>query len=141
MRQRGGGDAYVEELHDDVAARPPQALWLSLLLTVGGVVSVIFGGNWTVDNAVVLARQAGVPDAIVGLGFVAVGTGLPELVTSVIAVRRGNSDLAVGNVVGSNIYNLLFVQGATAAVRPVAVPPGGHVDLLVMAAMALARAV
>jgi cation:H+ antiporter len=138
LRQRGGGDAYVEELHEDVAARPPQALGLSLLLTAGGFVGVILGGNWTVDNAVVLARQAGVPDAVVGLTFVAVGTGLPELVTSVIAARRGHSDLAVGNVVGSNIYNLLFVQGATAVVRPVAVPAGGHADLLVMAAMTAA---
>ena len=135
LRQRGGRDAYVEELHDDVAAQPPQPLWISLLLTVGGLVGVIFGGNWTVDNAVVLARQAGVPDAVIGLTFIAVGTGLPELVTSVIAAKRGHSDLAIGNVVGSNIYNLLFVQGATAAIRPVAVPAGGHADLLVMAAM------
>jgi cation:H+ antiporter len=135
LRQRAGGDAYVAELHEDVSARPPQPLWLSLLLTGGGLLGVILGGNWTVDNAVVLARQAGVPEAVVGLTFVAVGTGLPELVTSVIAARRGHSDLAVGNVVGSNIYNLLFVLGATATVRPVTVPVAGHADLLVMAAM------
>ena len=138
LRQRSGGDAYVEELQQDVAAQPPQALWLSLLLTAGGLAAVIVGGNWTVDNAVVLARQAGVPDALVGLTFVAVGTGLPELVTSIVAARRGHSDLAVGNVVGSNIYNLLFVQGVTAVIRPVAVPAGGHADLLVMAAVTVA---
>jgi cation:H+ antiporter len=138
LRQRGAADAYVEELHEDVTAKPPQALWFSLLLTAGGLGGVILGGKWTVDNAVLLARQAGVPDAVVGLTFVAVGTGLPELVTSVIAARRGHSDLAVGNVVGSNIYNLLFVQGATAAIRPVEVPAGGHADLFVMAALTVA---
>jgi cation:H+ antiporter len=138
LRQRAGRDAYVAELQEDVATRPPQPLWLSLLLSAVGLLGVIFGGNWTVDNAVVLARQAGVPEPVVGLTFVAVGTGLPELVTSVIAARRGHSDLAVGNVVGSNIYNLLFVLGATAAIRPVAVPPAGRADLLVMAAMTAA---
>ena len=135
----GGGDAYVEELQSDVAAQPDQRLWVSLLLTALGLLGVIVGGKWTVDNAVLLARQAGVSDAIIGLTLVAVGTSLPELVTSVIAARRGHSDLAVGNVVGSNIYNLLFVMGATAVVRPVAVPAdGGHGDLIVMALLTAA---
>jgi cation:H+ antiporter len=139
LRQRPPGDPYVAAVHEDVAAQPPQRLWISLLLTALGLAGVIVGGKWTVDNAVVLARQAGVSDAIIGLTFVAVGTGLPELVTSVIAARRGHSDLAVGNVVGSNIYNLLFVLGATAVIRPVDVPPeGGHADLLVMAALTAA---
>ena len=133
------GDPYVAELHDDIAAQPPQRLWVSLLLTALGLIGVIVGGKWTVDNAVAMARQAGVSDAIIGLTFVAVGTGLPELVTSVIAARRGHSDLAVGNVVGSNIYNLLFVLGMTSIIRPVEVPPvGGHADLLVMAALTAA---
>jgi cation:H+ antiporter len=139
LRQRSPGDAYVAELQEDVATQPPQRLWVSLLLTALGLIGVIVGGKWTVDNAVVLARQAGVSDAVIGLTFVAIGTGLPELVTSVIAARRGHSDLAVGNVVGSNIYNLLFVLGVTAVIRPVDVPAaGGHADLLVMAAMTAA---
>ena len=146
LRNRGGeagglagGDAYVEELQTDVAAQPDQRLWVSLLLTALGLLGVIVGGKWTVDNAVLLARQAGVSDAIIGLTLVAVGTSLPELVTSVIAARRGHSDLAVGNVVGSNIYNLLFVLGATAVIRPVPVPvDGGQGDLIVMALLTVA---
>ena len=139
LRQRHAGDAYVKDVHEDVATQPPQPLWLSLVLTALGLGAVIVGGKWTVDNAVLLARQAGVSDAIIGLTFVAVGTGLPELVTSVIAARRGASDLAVGNVVGSNLYNLLFVLGATAVIRPVEVPtPGGHADLIVMGALTAA---
>lgn len=140
LRQRGtGGDAYVDELQSDLAAHPIERLWVSLLLTGIGLLGVVLGGKWTVDNAVLLARQAGVSDAIIGLTLVAVGTSLPELVTSVIAARRGHSDLAIGNVVGSNIYNLLFVLGATAVIRPVAVPAeGGHGDLIVMAALTAA---
>jgi cation:H+ antiporter len=124
------GDAYVEDLKEDVTSQPPQRLWISVTLVLLGLIAVVWGGNLSVDNAVLLARRAGVSDAVIGLTVIAVGTGLPELVTSVVAVRRGASDLAVGNVVGSNIYNLLFVQGATALIRPVAVPPGGHVDLI-----------
>jgi cation:H+ antiporter len=129
------GDAYVEDLKDDLASHPPQRVWLSVTLVLLGLVAVVWGGNLSVDNAVHLARGAGVSDAVIGLTVIAVGTGLPELVTSVVAVRRGASDLAVGNVVGSNIYNLLFVQGATALIRPVAVPAGGHIDLFVMAGL------
>jgi cation:H+ antiporter len=137
LRQRAG-DQYVAELREEVAARPPQRLWVSLLLTALGLAGVIVGGRWTVDNAVLLARQAGMPEELIGLTFIAVGTGLPELVTSVIAAWRGHSDLAVGNVVGSNIYNLLFVLGATAIVRPVEVPSLGRADLLVMGAVTAA---
>lgn len=132
------GDAYVEDLKEDVTSQPPQQLWISVSLVLVGLIAVVWGGNLSVDNAVVLARRAGVSDAVIGLTVIAVGTGLPELVTSVVAVRRGASDLAVGNVVGSNIYNLLFVQGVTALIRPVAVPPGGHADLMVMAALTAA---
>jgi cation:H+ antiporter len=138
LRQRASVDLYVEELHEGVAAQPPQRVWVSLLLTALGLAGVIVGGQWTVDNAVLLARQAGMSEALIGLTFIAVGTGLPELVTSVIAAWRGHSDLAVGNVVGSNIYNLLFVLGSTAIVRPVDVPAGGHADLVVMAAVTAA---
>jgi cation:H+ antiporter len=125
----------VQELKEEVTSQPSQRLWLSIALTVLGLVGVIAGGELSVNNAVVLARKAGISDSLIGLTIIAIGTGLPELVTSIVAVRRGASDLAVGNVVGSNIYNLLFVLGATAVIRPVQVPAGGHADLVVMAAM------
>lgn len=135
LRQRG--DAYVQDVKEDLASARPMGVGVAIGLTIAGLVGVIFGGDLSVDNAVSLARGFGISDALIGLTLLAVGTGLPELVTSIVAARRGASDLAIGNVVGSNIYNLLFVQGATAVIRPIAVPSGGHVDLLVMAALTL----
>jgi cation:H+ antiporter len=135
LRQRAEGDLYVEELREEVATRRPQRVAVSLLLAGLGLVGVVFGARWTVENAVQLARHAGMSDTLIGLTVIAVGTGLPELVTSILAAWRGHSDLAVGNVVGSNIYNLLLVMGATAIVKPVDIPVGGHADLLVMVAV------
>ncbi|NDY43662.1 sodium:calcium antiporter, partial [Dissulfurirhabdus thermomarina] len=93
------------------------------------------GGRLAVDGAVGLARAFHVSEALIGLTLVAVGTSLPELVASAMATLRGQADLAVGNVVGSNIFNLLFVGGVTAVIRPIRVPPGGHWDLWFLAAM------
>ncbi len=129
------GDVYVAELKEDIASHPPQKLWISAVITLVGLIGVIAGGELSVHHAVVLARYAGVSDALIGLTIIAIGTGLPELVTTIVACRRGASDLAVGNIVGSNLYNLLFVQGVTAVIRPVTIPAGGHADLLVMAGL------
>ena len=79
----------------------------------------------------------GVPTAIIGLTVVAVGTSLPELIASVMAAYRGATDLAVGNIVGSNIFNLLFIMGTTATIRPVDVPARGHYDLVALAILSL----
>lgn len=102
------------------------------LLSAAGLVGLIAGAEATVTSAVSMAEALGVPRAVVALSVVAVGTSLPELVTSLVAARRGQVDLAVGNVVGSNIFNLLFVLGVTSIVRPVAIPAAGVTDLLVM---------
>ncbi|MEO1235511.1 MAG: calcium/sodium antiporter [Planctomycetota bacterium] len=103
------------------------------LWVLGGMVLLVVGGQLTVTGATGLARAAGVPEVVVALTLVAVGTSLPELATSLIAARRGQTDVAIANIVGSNIYNLLFVFGLTATVRPISLPAGGVVDLLVMA--------
>ncbi len=87
--------------------------------TVLGLATVILGSNLTVDGATELARMIGISERIIGLTIVALGTSLPELVTSVAASRKGNSDIAVGNIVGSNIFNILFVVGTTALIVPV----------------------
>lgn len=92
------------------------------MITVGGLVLVILGGYFLVDGAVVLARSLGISETVIGLTIVAVGTSLPELVTSVLAAIRKQSDVAFGNIVGSNIYNILFIGGATALIAPGAVP-------------------
>lgn len=101
---------------------PSSSLVVSLLIAVGGLALVVAGGSFLVSGAVALARGFGVSETVIGLTIVAVGTSMPELVTSVIAALRRQGDVAFGNVVGSNIYNLLGIGGATALIAPGAVP-------------------
>jgi cation:H+ antiporter len=102
-----------------------------------GLALLIGGGELAVRGAVGLARAADLSDKVIGLTLVAVGTSLPELATSVLAVRKGRNDLAMGNIVGSNIFNLLFIWGATATLSPAALPAGGGWDLAIMLGFAL----
>lgn len=95
----------------------------SLALVVVGVVGLVVGGRGIVLGATDVARLLGVPEMLVGLSVVAVGTSLPELATTVIAALKGESDLAVGNIVGSNIFNLTFVLGGTALITPISLNP------------------
>lgn len=106
-------------------------------LVLAGLTGLILGAEMTVRAAVEIADVFGVPQAVIGLSVVAVGTSLPELATSVTAARRGAGDLAVGNVVGSNLYNLLFVWGISVLVAPGPLPSGGLVDLGVMVGFSL----
>lgn len=89
------------------------AVWQIILCIAGGLSAIVFGSNITVDGAKVIAAALGVSDRIIGLTVVAFGTSLPELITSVTAARKGNADIAVGNIVGSNIFNILFVLGTS----------------------------
>lgn len=99
--------------------KPEQPTWkLILLLILGGIV-VIAGSNITVNAATQLAKMAGLSERFIGLTIVALGTSLPEFVTSVNAARKGNADIAIGNIVGSNIFNILFVIGTSALIIPV----------------------
>jgi len=111
---------------------------VDLLFTVGGVVAVAFGGRLTVRGAVAIAEGLGIPEVVIGLTVVSFGTTLPELTTSILAARRDHSDIALGNVVGSNIVNIFFIGGLVAAIHPMPVPPGGHTDLLFMTLMCFA---
>ena len=111
------------------------SLWVSLILALGGILVTIIGAGFLVNGSVSLARSMGVSDTIVGLTIVAVGTSMPELVTSVTAALRRQGDVALGNVIGSNLYNLLGILGITAIVKPIAVPPEIlGVDVWVLAA-------
>ena len=107
---------------------------LSIILTISGLVIMLIGAHMLVDSVVVVASHLGISETIIGLTIVAFGTSLPELVTSVIASIKGHSDVAVGNVIGSNIYNALFILGFTALFLTVSVPPSVEPDVLVMAA-------
>lgn len=104
-------------------AKPQPRMWLSAIMVVGGLAALIYGGDLFVDKASAIARSWGVSDAIIGLTIVAAGTSLPELATSLVAAVKGNSGIAVGNVIGSNIFNIFLVLGCAAAIRPL--PFGG----------------
>lgn len=98
------------------------ALWQGFAYFLAGLAGVVLGAGWLVDGASAIARVFGVSDAVIGLTIVAVGTSLPELVTTVMAARRGQGAIAVGNVIGSNIFNVLGILGITAMVYPLTVP-------------------
>jgi cation:H+ antiporter len=107
------------------------------LRIVLGLVLLAVGGRITVDGASGVARSLGVTETVIGLTIVSVGTSLPELITSFIAAKRNESDLAVGNVVGSNIFNLFLVLGVSGSITPVPLPAGGRMDLLIMTGLTL----
>lgn len=108
-----------------------------LFLVLIGLVLVVFGSDVTVDAATALAKIVGLSDKFIGLTIIALGTSLPELVTSVSAARKGKADIAIGNIVGSNIMNILFVVGTTALILPVPFASGFVVDMGIAIASAL----
>ncbi len=104
--------------------------YLSLLFIAGGLAGVIFGGDLVVDSASKIAVSLGMSEALVGLTIVALGTSLPELVTSATAARKGDSGMALGNVVGSNIFNLLLILGSSSVLSPIGTNPNTMIDML-----------
>jgi cation:H+ antiporter len=134
LRQRS--DAFLEAVTPPggpgPVPPPVRAIGTMILLIVGGLVLLVIGGELAVRGATGVARALGTAEAVVGLTIVAVGTSLPELATSTIAAYRGESDVAVGNIVGSNIFNLLFIWGVSVVLAPSRVPEGGMIDLGVM---------
>lgn len=90
----------------------------SILLVIVGIVALKLGGDFTVDNAVVIAHQLHISEKVIGLTILAIGTSLPELVTSVVAAIKGNDDIAIGNIIGSNIFNMLMIIGVSALIIP-----------------------
>jgi cation:H+ antiporter len=106
----------------------------SLLYIAGGLIAVIFGGNLVVDKACIIAANFGVSQNFIGLTIVAIGTSLPELVTSIVATRKGDSGLALGNAIGSNIFNILFILGMSAAIQPLHVLSESLIDCVILLA-------
>jgi cation:H+ antiporter len=114
---RQSGSAPEEE----DGAKPPATMLISLLWVAGGLAALMVGARFLVDGAVSIARDFGVSEAFIGLTIVAVGTSLPELATSLIAAFRRQSEIAIGNIVGSNIFNILGILGVTALIAPIPV--------------------
>lgn len=111
-----GKTDLVEMPDEDGEGAKPKPVWLLILFIILGGAMIVLGSNFTVDSASFIAKKFGMTDRLIGLTIVAFGTSLPELVTSVIAARKGNSDIAIGNIVGSNIFNILFILGTTALI-------------------------
>lgn len=108
------------------------ALWKSVIFIIGGLAALIYGGDLFVDKASAIASSLGVSDAIIGLTIVAMGTSLPELATSLTAAIKGNSGIAIGNVIGSNIFNIFLVLGCSATIRQLPFGAISEIDLLVL---------
>ncbi|WBW95054.1 calcium/sodium antiporter [Oceanirhabdus sp. W0125-5] len=101
-------------------------------ITVLGLVGVVLGGNAVVDNSVIIARNFGVSDRIIGLTIVAIGTSLPELVTSLTAIKKQESEMAIGNIIGSNIFNILLVLGLSSLLKPLTITWSSGIDIIVL---------
>lgn len=112
-------------------------VWKCLAMILAGLALIIFGGRAVVFGAKEIARAAGMTETLIGLTIVAVGTSLPELVTSVIAARKGETDLAIGNVIGSNIFNILFILGVSSLINPIAVNSASLFDMAILVVISL----
>ena len=109
----------------------------SVLFIVGGIITIILGGKLVVDSATIIAQHLGMSDTLIGLTVVSIGTSLPELVTSVVAARKGESGLSLGNAIGSNIMNILFILGSSGSLTPIAVISENITDIIVLIGIAL----
>ena len=108
---------------------------LSIICIVGGLAAVIFGGDLVVDNAVVIAKVFGLSETFIGMTIIAIGTSLPELVTSIVASKKGENGLALGNVVGSNIFNILLILGLSSSISPIVVDSRAIVNAVFLVIM------
>lgn len=124
-------EEYAAAIHDG------KPLWLVLVWIAGGLGALVAGGHFFVEGAIIVARSMGVSEAVIGLTVVAFGTSLPELATSIIAASRGEGDIVFGNVVGSNIFNILCILGLTALIQPLQASGITTVDTMMMVGVAV----
>ena len=115
----------------------PMSVFQSLIFIGLGLAAVVLGGRMVVDNASLIASAWGMSDTLIGLTIVAIGTSLPELVTSVVASRKGDSGIAIGNAVGSCLFNILFILGMTSAITPIAASPELMIDIGILTAVTI----
>lgn len=124
-----------EESSEEIKTLSP---FKSILFIIIGLAAVIFGGDLVVDNATVIAKAAGWSETFIGLTIIAIGTSLPELVTSIVASKKGENGLALGNVVGSNIFNILFILGLSSSISPIAVDSRAVFNVIFLIIMTVA---
>ncbi len=135
-RAERDASARLHEAEADLAGSTPTNPLVAAGFTIGGMALLVAGADVMVTGAVTLARGWGVSETVIGLTILSIGTSLPELATCTIAALRGQAQVAVGNIIGSNLFNILGIMGITAVVHPVAVPAGDiRADLWIMAAV------
>lgn len=134
LKMAKSGADVIEDIPGD---GKPMPVWKMLVMIVAGAAMIVLGSNLAVDAASGLARIFGMSERLIGLTIVAFGTSLPELVTSVTAAIKGKADIAVGNIVGSNIFNILFVVGTSALITPVVYAPSFLVDSIAAIAVGI----
>lgn len=135
---RNAGDKLEEEeeefIEEEIKILP---MWKCLLFIVGGMIAIKFGGDFVVDGASAIAAGFGLSQTLIGLTIVALGTSLPELVTSIVAARKDEVDMALGNVIGSNIFNILLILGVAAAISPITFLTENIIDIVILIVMSL----
>ena len=124
--------ARREQPAEDTPAARPIAGWLMALMIVGGLAALVFGGEIFLHNAVAIARKLGVSESVIAITLVAGGTSLPELASSVVSLLKGKSEMALGNVIGSNIANILLILGVSATIRPLTMGGITTTDILMV---------
>lgn len=122
----------IKNRETDKNLEKPMSPVKSVIFIIIGLAAIVGGGELVVESAKTIARTFGMSETLIGVTIVAIGTSLPELVTSVVAAHKGQSEIAIGNVVGSNIFNIMFVMGMSSAFTPIGVVPEALIDCLVM---------
>lgn len=128
VAKKGQAEAAEEEKEE----QKNDSMLKNIFLIAIGIVGLKLGGDFTVNNAVVIAQTLGISEKVIGLTILAIGTSLPELVTSVVAAVKGNDDIAIGNIIGSNIFNMLMIIGVTAFITPLAYNVTYNVQLIIL---------
>lgn len=136
LKNREEAEALTAELEEN-AGNKTYPIWALLLMVAGGLAGLVIGAQLFVNGAVCAARLLKVPEAVIGLSIVAFGTSLPELATSLVASFKGEGDIAIGNVVGSNIFNILFILGIAPLFQPFAAPGIKTLDLAALVAVTI----
>ncbi|MDD6194143.1 MAG: calcium/sodium antiporter [Lachnospiraceae bacterium] len=136
-RKRGEISEKELEMTEEMSEMEDLPVWKCILYIVGGAVAIKFGGDWVVDSASTIAASFGISQTLIGLTICSVGTSLPELVTSIAAARKNELDMAIGNVVGSNVFNILMVLGIAATVSPIAFLMENVIDIIVLLVFSL----
>ena len=131
---QSGQIEQTEFVEENIAILPT---WKSLVFIIGGMIAIKFGGDFVVDGASSIASSMGLSQTLIGLTIVAMGTSLPELVTSLVAAKKGEVDMALGNVIGSDIFNILFVLGIATVISPISFLMENVIDIILLIIMSV----